>query len=97
MCIRDRSRLKEIDDGGATLFDRTQVLFGSGLGNGSSHSNRNLPVLVAGGDLKHSGKDLVFEEGKTPLANVFVTMLQSLGIESENFAHSTGNINNELA
>ena len=91
------SRLKEIDDGGATLFDRTQVLFGSGLGNGSSHSNRNLPVLVAGGDLKHSGKDLVFEEGKTPLANVFVTMLQSLGIESENFAHSTGNINNELA
>lgn len=92
------SRLKEIqDDGDASLFDRTQILFGSGLGNGSSHSNRNLPVLVAGGDLRHTGKDLIFEGGKTPLANVFVTMLQSLGIETEKFAHSTGNINKQLA
>jgi hypothetical protein len=90
------TRLKGIDDGGANLFDRTQILFGSGLGNGSSHSNKNLPVLLAGGDLKH-GRDLIFEEGTTPLCNVFVTMLQQLGIETDSFAVSTGNINNELA
>ncbi|MCZ6675241.1 MAG: DUF1552 domain-containing protein [Verrucomicrobia bacterium] len=90
------TRLKGIQDGDATLFDRTQVLFGSGLGNGSSHSNKNLPVLLAGGDLRH-GKDLIFEEGTTPLCNVFVTMLQQLGIETDAFAVSTGNINNELA
>ena len=89
-------RLKEIDDGNAFLFDRTQILFGSGLGNGSSHSNRDLPVLLAGGDLKYKGKDLIFEKDSTPLSNVFVTMLQSLGIETDSFAKSTGNINNEL-
>ena len=85
-------RLKEIDDGNAFLFDRTQILFGSGLGNGSSHSNRDLPVLLAGGDLKYKGKDLIFEKDSTPLSNVFVTMLQSLGIETDSFAKSTGNI-----
>ena len=91
------ARLKGIVDDDAYLFDRTQILFGSGMGNGSSHSNKNLPVLVAGGGLKHTGKDIIFEEGKTPLCNVFVTMLQKLGIDTENFANSTGNINNELA
>jgi len=91
------ARLKGIVDDDAYLFDRTQILFGSGMGNGSSHSNKNLPVLVAGGALKHTGKDIIFKEGKTPLCNVFVTMLQKLGIETESFASSTGNINNELA
>ena len=91
------TRLKGIDDGGASLFDRTQILFGSGLGNGSSHSNKNLPVLVAGGDLKHTGQDLIFEAGAIPLSNLFVTLLQSMGIEEERFAGSTGNINNELS
>jgi hypothetical protein len=90
------TRLKSIQDGDATLFDRTQVLFGSGLGNGSSHSNKNLPVMIAGGSLHH-GKDLIFEEGTTPLCNVYVTMLQQLGIEVDTFANSTGNLNNELA
>jgi len=71
-------------------------LFGSGLGNGSSHSNKNLPVLVAGGGLNHTGEDLIFEPGAVPLSNVFVTMLQGLGIEQDRFAASTGNINNEL-
>lgn len=90
------TRLKGIDDGGASLFDRTQILFGSGLGNGSSHSNRNLPVLLAGGDLRHTGADLIFEEGTMPLSNVFVSALQGLGIDQDQFAASTGNINNEL-
>ena len=90
------TRLKGIDDGGASLFDRTQILFGSGLGNGSSHSNRNLPVLLAGGELRHTGADLIFDEGAVPLSNVFVSALQGLGIEQEQFAASTGNINNEL-
>jgi hypothetical protein len=90
------TRLKGLDDGGASLFDRTQILFGSGLGNGSSHSNKNLPVLLAGGGLNHTGEDLIFEPGAMPLSNVFVTMLQGLGIEQDRFAASTGNINNEL-
>ncbi|MBC9867441.1 MAG: DUF1552 domain-containing protein [Opitutae bacterium] len=91
------TRLKGIRDGDASLLDRTQVLFGSGLGNGSSHSNRNLPVLLAGGGLRHDGKDLIFDEETTPLCNVYVTMLQQMGIEADRFAVSTGNINHLLA
>ena len=89
-------RLKSIDDGGASLFDRTQLLFGSGLGNGSSHSNKNLPIMVAGGGLKH-GKDLIYQEGTVPLCNLYVTMLQQAGIDIDRFANSTGNLNHELA
>ncbi|MBK1875300.1 DUF1552 domain-containing protein [Pelagicoccus mobilis] len=89
------SRLDGTHDGEASLLDRTQVLFGSGLGNGSSHSNKNLPVLLAGGGLKH-GRDLEFEEGKGTLSNLYVTMLQRLGIERETFAKSTGNLNAQL-
>ena len=90
------TRLKGIQDGDASLLDRTQVIFGSGLGNGSSHSNRNLPVLLAGGGSLQHGRDLIFDEGTTPLCNVFVTMLQQLGIETDSFAVSTGNINHLL-
>ena len=97
VCVADFiDRLKGIQDGDATLFDRTQILFGSGLGNGSSHSNKNLPILVAGGGLKH-GRDLVYKEGTVPLCNLYVTMLQQAGVEIDSFANSTGNLNHELA
>jgi hypothetical protein len=88
-------RLKSTPSGAGTLLDETQVLFGSGLGNGSSHSNRDLPVLLAGGGLRH-GRHLALPPG-TPLCNVFVTMLQRMGIDAAKFAGSTGNVNNEIA
>lgn len=87
-------KLKSIPAGDGTLLDETQVLFGSGLGNGSSHSNRDLPVLLAGGGLKH-GQHVRLKEG-TPLTNVFVTMLQQSGLEVESFAGSNGNANEFL-
>ncbi|WP_218933593.1 DUF1552 domain-containing protein [Rubripirellula lacrimiformis] len=85
------TRLKQTPTAEGNLLDCTQVLFGSGLGNGSSHSNRDLPVLLAGGGLQH-GKHVRLREG-TPLCNVFVTMLQRLGIETDSFAGSNGNVN----
>ncbi|MEQ8837430.1 MAG: DUF1552 domain-containing protein [Lacipirellulaceae bacterium] len=87
-------KLKSIPAGDGTLLDETQVLFGSGLGNGSSHSNRDLPVLLAGGGLKH-GQHIRLQEG-TPLTNLFVTMLQQSGLEIESFAGSNGNVNEFL-
>ena len=54
-------------------------------------------MLIAGGDFKHGGQDVIFNEGEVPLSNVFVTMLQKLGIETDAFATSTGNVNSELA
>jgi hypothetical protein len=74
------------------LLDSTQLLYGSCLGNANSHSNRNLPLILAGGGFKH-GKHLAFDESNnTPLANLFVSLLQRLGIETDRFASSTGTI-----
>ena len=84
-------RLISIPTESGSLLDSTQVLFGSGLGNGSSHSNRDLPILLAGGGWKH-GQHIRLREG-TPLCNLFVTMLQGMGIETDAFAGSDGNVN----
>src|SRR5436190_20363252 len=77
---------------GETLLDRTMVLYGTCMGSANSHSNHNLPVLLAGGGFRH-GQHLAFDTkpGKNyPLPNLFVSMLQRLGLEVEKFASSTG-------
>ena len=72
-----------------TLLDRTMVLYGSNMGNASSHDNRNLPVILAGGSFKH-GQHLAFDQTNNyPLPNLFVSMLQRLGIETDRFASGT--------
>jgi len=82
--------LKEAKEGGATLLDRTMVLYGTCMGNANSHANTNLPVLLAGGGFKH-GRHLAFDKARNyPLPNLFVSMLQRLGIETDRFATSTG-------
>ena len=81
---------RDVTETGGTLLDHTQVLYGSCLGNANSHSNQNLPLILAGGGFKH-GQHLAFNaQNNTPLANLFVTMLQGLGIEADKFASSTG-------
>ena len=86
------------DNEGRPLLETTAVLFGSGMGNASSHSSRNLPVLVAGGGLKHGQHHTFPREGRDgrPLSNLFVTLLQQLGIEEDRFATSEGNLNHLL-
>jgi hypothetical protein len=86
------AKLKETREEGETLLDRTMVLFGSNLGNASSHDTRNLPVLLAGGGFRH-GAHLKFDPANNaPLCNVYVSMLQRLGLEVGSFASSTGTI-----
>jgi len=74
------------------------VLFGSGMGNASSHSSRNLPVMVAGGGFKN-GKHHRFErQGRDgrPLCDLYVSILQQLGVETDRFSTSTANLNHLL-
>ena len=58
------------------------------LGNANSHDPRNLPIFLAGGGFEH-GRYVACEEG-TPLCNLFVTMLNSMGLETESFGQSNG-------
>lgn len=82
--------LKSVRENGATLLDRTMVLYGSNLGDANAHSTTNLPVLFAGGGFRH-GQHLAFDRGRNyPLPNLFVSMLQRMGIEQANFGPSTG-------
>jgi hypothetical protein len=86
------------DMGGTSVLDNTAVLFGSGMGNASSHANTNLPVVLAGGGFRH-GRHLFFPKHgreRTPLCNLFVTLMQQLGIERDRFGTSTGNLNELL-
>jgi hypothetical protein len=74
------AKLKAATEDAATVLDRTMVLFGSNLGSGNSHSCKNLPMLLAGGGFQH-GRHLAFDaKGGPPLANLFVSMLQRLGL-----------------
>lgn len=82
--------LNETREGGQTLLDRTMVLYGTCMGSANSHSNANLPVLLAGGGFRH-GQHLAFDREKNyPLTNLFVTMLQRLGIEADEFSTGRG-------
>ena len=76
-------------DGPGSVLDGTMVMFGSNLGNASSHDTRNLPIVLAGGGFKH-GQHLAFDqEDNHPLTNLYVSMLQRLGLETNTFSTGT--------
>lgn len=85
-------RLAEKQEGGHRLLDRTMVLYGSNMGDSNTHDNTNLPILLAGGGFRH-GQHIAFRrDNNAPLSNLFVSMLQRMGVETESFASSTGPI-----
>jgi hypothetical protein len=82
-------RLKAAQEGESNLLDRTMVLMGSHMHSGG-HDNRNLPILLAGGGFRHGSHFAFDRDNNYPLANLYVTMLQRLGLEVDRFASSTG-------
>ena len=89
-------RLKETPEGDGTLLDRTLLLYGSS--NSQTHVNLNYPLLLAGGrklGLKH-GSFLRFG-AEIPLSNLFVTLLNRIGVPMESFMDSTGELTEVLA
>ena len=82
--------LHETKEEGQTLLDRTMVLYGTCMGSANSHSNVNLPVLLAGGGFKH-GQHLAFDQQNNyPLSNLYLSMLHRLGIEANEFSSGKG-------
>jgi len=82
--------LGETKEEGQSLLDRTMILYGTCMGSANSHSNVNLPVLLAGGGFRH-GQHLAFDQQNNyPLTNLFVSMLQRLGIETDTFSTGKG-------
>ncbi|MFT6863732.1 MAG: hypothetical protein ACJAVK_002293 [Akkermansiaceae bacterium] len=86
------NRLSSVQDGEGTLLDSTSVLFGSGIGSGNSHTNSDLPLVLAGGGYHHGEFKKVEGKGlkKVPLCNLFVDLAQRMGVETDSFGNSTG-------
>ena len=100
--IRSFSRFLEqlqqkTDANNQPLLDSTLVLLGTGMGDSSRHSNRNLPTLVAGGGLKH-GQHLAFDpkDDSALLGDLYITILQQLGVEETTFSNASNNLNHHL-
>lgn len=85
-------KLVDTKEEGEPLLSRTMVLLGSNLGNSNTHETTNLPILLAGGGFQH-GQHLAFNrENNSPLCNLYVSMLQRLGLEVSSFGSSNGTL-----
>lgn len=89
-------KLRNIQEPGAegSLLDSSIVLLGSGMGNANSHTNTDLPVILAGGGFRH-GQHLQLPKNnrqRLPLSNLYVSMLQRFGVETDRFATSSGTL-----
>jgi hypothetical protein len=84
------AKLKQPNEAGTRLLDSTTVVMGSGMGNASSHDATNLPLLVAGGRFKHAGHLVHDPKDPPPLCNLWVQVLQQMGLEVDKFGTSKG-------
>lgn len=86
-------RLKATHDGDGTLLDNCMIVYGSGIGDGNRHNHDDLPVVVAGsaGGQIRTGRHLRFAD-ETPMANLFLSMLECVEIRADRFGDSTGTL-----
>jgi hypothetical protein len=86
-------KLKSIPDGDGTLLDHSMIVYGSGLSDGNRHLHHDLPVLVAGRGcgVFHPGRHLVYSKD-TPMANLFLTMLDGMGVPTDLLGDSRGRL-----
>jgi hypothetical protein len=87
------NKLKSTPDGDGNLLDSTMVLFGSGMSDGNTHNNYNVPVILVGGQtLQVKGNRHVKYPTGTPLANLMLGVMDRYGVQAEKFGDSTSEI-----
>ncbi|MDA0206952.1 MAG: DUF1552 domain-containing protein [Acidobacteria bacterium] len=87
-------RLKGIDEGGSSILDNSMIVYGAGLADGNRHTHHDLPVMIVGGGggtLK-TGRRVVYRR-ETPISNMYLSMMDRMGLHMEQFADSTGHLN----
>jgi len=86
-------KLKATPEGNGTLLDNSLCLYGSGMGNPNVHDHSNLPIIVAGGAAggMKGGRHIKYDQ-PTPLANLYLTMLDKVGVRLDSFADSKGRV-----
>ncbi len=86
-------KLKSIQEGDSTLLGNSMIVYGSGICDGNRHTHEDLPTLVVGrgGNSIHAGRRIVYRK-ETPLSNLFLTMMDRMGVRAEHFGDSTGRL-----
>tara|TARA_R110002049_G_scaffold2750_7_gene22090 strand:+ start:30504 stop:31766 length:1263 start_codon:yes stop_codon:yes gene_type:complete len=88
------------DTEGRPLVDSTAILFGSGMGDANTHNNSRLPILLAGGPYRHGSHHSISRDNpvdETPLlGDLFLTVMQSMGLEEDQFVKARRNLNEVL-
>ncbi len=89
------TKLDALREGTSTLLDHSLLMYGSSLSVPTSHSQRDLPILLAGGAAGRvaGGRHVVFPGDTTPLTNLYLTMLDKVGVPTEKLGDSTGKLN----
>jgi hypothetical protein len=84
-------KLKSIPDGNGALLDNSMIVYGAGLSDGNRHLHEDLPTLIAGraGGAFKTGRRIVYRK-ETPMCNLFLTMMDTMGVHTEHFSDSTG-------
>ena len=85
-------RMKSIKEGDSTLLDNTLLVYGAGISDGNAHNHNNLPILLAGhGGGYKSGQHVIYDD-HTPLNNLFITMLDRVGVRVDSLGDSNGRL-----
>ncbi len=86
-------QLKATPDGDGTMLDNSLIVYGSGLGDGNRHTHENLPILLAGkgGGSVKSGRHIAYTS-ETPVANLYMTLLDRAGVHPGSIGDSTGKL-----
>ncbi|HYO83591.1 MAG TPA: hypothetical protein VES20_19470, partial [Bryobacteraceae bacterium] len=86
-------KLKSLKEGDSNLLDNSMIVYGAGLSDGNRHDHHDLPTLIAGrgGNLIKPGRRVVYRR-ETPMTNLFVSMMDRMGVQVENFGDSTGRL-----
>jgi len=97
-CAYLLGKLQAIPEGEGTLLDNSMILFGSSISDGNRHDPSNLPIVVAGkaGGAFRTGQHIASADG-TPLCNLYATMLNTMGVEVDEFGDSNGRIKELVA
>lgn len=87
------NKLRQVREGDGTLLDNCMILYGSGNGDGNRHNHDELPILVAGkgGGALASGRHIRYARN-TPLCNLFLELLDRMGVQQQRFGDSTGRL-----
>lgn len=87
------NKMQSTQDGDGTLLDHSMIVYGSGLSDGNAHTHHDLPVLVAGGGNRtlRGGRHVKYEK-ETPMTNLYLSLLDRMGVKPETLGDSTGRV-----